>query len=180
MESNDDGIIKNVNLENYRAVALETLSIALENENSILKPTSVSTGVSIPVPEPDSLTHILNEFHKLFGDFQWAQQPATDTQIKNIFEQAREDSRVKNAIENSDEQNVRNEINRAVGEAVTLTFENNGELYMAYYGDTKNKFGQKFKTWLNNIIFQSSYSTPIISKQIWFRKAIYYVGIIIR
>lgn len=166
MESNEDGIIKNVNLENYRAVAQETLSIALENENSILKPTSVSTGVSIPVPEPDSLTHILNEFHKLFGDFQWAQQPATDTQIKNIFEQAREDSRVKNAIENSDEQNVRNEINRAVGEAVTLTFDNNGELYMAYYGDTKNKFGQKFKTWLNNIIFQSSYSAPIISKQI--------------
>ena len=162
---NEDRIIENVNLENYRAVAQETLSIALENENSILEPTAIPIDVSIPVPELDSLTHILKEFHKLFGDFQWAQQPTSKKQIKNIFEQAKEDLRVKNAIANSDEQNVRNEINRAVEEAVTLTFENNGEIYMAYYSDTKNKFGQQFKTWLNNIIFQSAYSAPIISKQ---------------
>ena len=161
-DSNKDSIIENVNLESYRAVAQDTLSIALENENAIVNPNAVSTDVSIPVPEPDSLTHILKEFHKLFGDFQWSQQSAVDTQIKNIFERSKEDSRVKNAIANSDRQNVQNEISRAVEEAINFTFATNRDIYVAYHSDTKNKLGQQFSSWLNDAIFQNTYAAPTL------------------
>ena len=161
-DANKDNITENVNLESYRAVAQDTLSIALENENAFVNPNAVSTDVSIPVPEPDSLTHILKEFHKLFGDFQWSQQSAVDTQIKNIFERSKEDSRVKNAIANSDRQNVQNEISRAVEEAINFTFTTNRDIYVAYHSDTKNKLGQQFSSWLNDAIFQNTYAAPTL------------------
>ena len=161
-DANKDDITENVNLESYRAVAQDTLSIALENENAFVNPNAVSTDVSIPVPEPDSLTHILKEFHKLFGDFQWSQQSAVDTQIKNIFERSKEDSRVKNAIANSDRQNVQNEISRAVEEAINFTFTTNRDIYVAYHSDTKNKLGQQFSSWLNDAIFQNTYAAPTL------------------
>ena len=159
-EELEDSITENVNLESYRAVAQENLSIALENENSVVNAESISEKISMPELELDTLTKILAEFHKLFGDLQWTHNAETDLQIKNIFEHARADWKVQNAITNSDEQNIRNEISRAVTEAINITLKTNGEIYMAYHGDAKNKLGQQFKSWLNDIIFQNTCVKP--------------------
>ena len=67
-ENDDETITENVNLENYRAVAQDTLSIVLANENAVVKPAPVPSDMEISEPEQDTLTHILNEFHRLFGD----------------------------------------------------------------------------------------------------------------
>ena len=40
---NEESIIENVNLENYRAVAQEKLAIVLENENAVIKPVQMWT-----------------------------------------------------------------------------------------------------------------------------------------
>lgn len=161
-----ESIIENVNLENYRAVAQETLSIALENENAFVKPATVPTDISFSAPEPDTLTHILMEFHKLFGNLQWTHQTMADTQLKNIFQHARNDLKVQNAVKNSDVQNIKLEISRAISEAINLTIETGGEIYMAYYGNTKNKIGQQFNSWLNKVIFKYAYALPSVTAQI--------------
>ena len=159
--------MENVNLENYRAVAqetlsivLENLSIVLENENAVVKPAPLPTDVIIPVPEQDTLTHILTEFHKLFGDQQWTNHESVDSQIKEILHIAQKDSKVQNAIANSDEQNVRSELERAVSDAINLTMTTGREIYMAYNSENRNKLGQQFNSWLNEIIFQATYATP--------------------
>ena len=164
---NEESIIENVNLENYRAVAqetlsivLENLSIVLENENAVVKPAPLPTDVIIPVPEQDTLTHILTEFHKLFGDQQWTNHESVDSQIKEILHIAQKDSKVQNAIANSDEQNVRSELERAVSDAINLTMTTGREIYMAYNSENRNKLGQQFNSWLNEIIFQATYATP--------------------
>ena len=156
----EESIIENVNLENYRAVAQETLSIVLENENAVVKPAPVPSDIEISEPEQDTLTHILTEFHKLFGDIQWTNNDSVDLQIKEIFNIAQNDNKVRNAVASSDEQNARSEIIRAVSDAISLTMTTGKEIYMAYNDETKNKLGQKFNSWLNDIIFQSIYSAP--------------------
>ena len=50
-----EGILESVDLESYRVVAQETMSISLADENAEIDPIPVSTDVGIPVPEMDTL-----------------------------------------------------------------------------------------------------------------------------
>lgn len=62
------GLLDDVELESYRAQAKEAIRIQLDNENGEIKPIPVGTNVSINVPELDTLTNILKEFHDIFGN----------------------------------------------------------------------------------------------------------------
>ena len=55
---NDDykKIIESVDLDSYRVVAQQTMSISLANEDAEVKPVPVQTDIGIPVPELDTLT----------------------------------------------------------------------------------------------------------------------------
>lgn len=160
MNYNEDSIIENVNLENYRAVAQETLAIVLENENAVIKPDSVSTDVDTIVEEQDTRTHILMEFHKLFGDSKWSSREEADTHLKQILMFVQKDGKVQNAIKNSDEQNAESEIDRSIGDAIDSLIETGREIYLAYNTGKKNNLGQSFKSWLNGKIFQVIYVPP--------------------
>lgn len=154
---NEDSIIENVNLENYRAVAKEKLAIVLENENAVIKSDSIAADVDNMVEESDTLTHILIEFHKLFGDSDWSSREVADNHLKQIFLFVQKDDKVQNAIKNSDEQNAESEIDRSINDAVGNIIETGREFYLAYNTGTKNKLGQSFKSWLNGKIFQVIY-----------------------
>lgn len=59
-----DEIIEDVELESYRLVAQDTISIKLEDVDSEIDPVPVKTDVGIPVPEYDTLSNILASFHE--------------------------------------------------------------------------------------------------------------------
>ena len=64
-----------------RAEAQETMRIQLENENGEIAPVPVSTSTGIDVPELDSLTNILKEFHDIFGNIEWTDEDKVKKQI---------------------------------------------------------------------------------------------------
>ena len=74
-EDYTEGLLEDVDLESYRAEAQQTMRIQLENENGEINPIPVSTNVGINVPELDTLTNILKEFHDIFGNIDWMSKP---------------------------------------------------------------------------------------------------------
>ena len=57
--------MEDVELESYRLVAQDTISIKLEDKDSEIEPIPVKTDVGIPVPELDTLSNILASFHEM-------------------------------------------------------------------------------------------------------------------
>lgn len=117
-EDYTEGLLEDVDLESYRAEAQQTMRIQLENENGEIDPIPVSTSVGVDVPELDTLTNILKEFHDIFGNIEWTDEDKIKKQINDIIESVRRDEKYNNAMQFSDKQNARDESDRAAHEAV--------------------------------------------------------------
>ncbi len=165
-DENDDykKIIESVDLDSYRVVAQQTMSISLANEDAEVKPVPVQTDIGIPVPEMDTLTHILESFHDVWGNCDWTDEDKIKKQIQEIAEEVKKDERYQNAMQFSDIQNARDESERATWEAILRNMSSGMELYTAYQGDTRSRRNQSFRDWLLDLIFNATYQKPIAPK----------------
>ncbi len=145
------GLLEDVELESYRAEAQETMRIQLENENGEIAPIPISTDVGIDVPELDTLSHILEEFHNAFGNIQWTDEDIVKKQIANVFEAVRNDERYQNAMQGTDRQNARDESDRAAQDAIMASMQSGFELFKAVQENPS------FKKWLFDHAFTSTY-----------------------
>ena len=163
---NDDykKIIESVDLDSYRVVAQQTMSISLANEDAEVKPVPVQTDIGIPVPELDTLTHILESFHDVWGNCDWTDEDKIKKQIQEIAEEVKKDERYQNAMQFSDIQNARDESERATWEAILRNMSSGMELYTAYQGDTRSRRNQSFRDWLLDLIFNATYQKPSTPK----------------
>ena len=163
---NDDykKIIESVDLDSYRVVAQQTMSISLANEDAEVKPVPVQTDIGIPVPELDTLTHILESFHDVWGNCDWTDEDKIKKQIQEIAEEVKKDERYQNAMQFSDIQNARDESERATWEAILRNMSSGMELYTAYQGDTRSRRNQSFRDWLLDLIFNATYQKPTTPK----------------
>ena len=161
-DENDDykKIIESVDLDSYRVVAQQTMSISLANEDAEVKPVPVQTDIGIPVPELDTLTHILESFHDVWGNCDWTDEDKVKKQIQEIAEEVKKDERYRNAMQFSDIQNARDESERATWEAILRNMSSGMELYTAYQGDTRSRRNQTFRDWLLDLIFDATYEKP--------------------
>ena len=153
-------IIESVDFDSYRVVAQQTMSISLANEDAEVKPVPVQTDIGIPVPELDTLTHILESFHDVWGNCDWTDEDKIKKQIQEIAEEVKKDERYRNAMQFSDIQNARDESERATWEAILRNMSSGMELYTAYQGDTRSKRNQTFRVWLLDLIFNATYEKP--------------------
>ncbi|XJZ27669.1 type I restriction endonuclease subunit R [Bacillota bacterium Lsc_1132] len=156
-EDLSEGILESVDLESYRVVAQETMSISLADENSEIDPIPVSTDVGIPVPELDTLTHILETFHDIWGDCDWTDEDRIRRQVADLPDIVSRDEAYQNAMKYSDAQNARDESDRATIEAIMNTISTGMELYEAFESDKRNKNNQSFKKWLLDMVFNATY-----------------------
>lgn len=165
-DENDDykKIIESVDLDSYRVVAQQTMSISLANEDAEVKPVPVQTDIGIPVPEMDTLTHILESFHDVWGNCDWTDEDKIKKQIQEIAEEVKKDERYQNAMQFSDIQNARDESERATWEAILRNMSSGMELYTAYQGDTRSRRNQSFRDWLLDLIFNATYQKPTTPK----------------
>ena len=145
------GLLDDVELESYRAQAKEAIRIQLDNENGEINPIPVGTSVGINVPELDTLTNILKEFHDAFGNIEWTDEDKIKKQIQELFESVDHDEQYINARRFSDIQNARTESDRAAGEALIATMKSGIELYREVQNNPS------FKKWLFDSVFNATY-----------------------
>ena len=150
-EDYTEGLLEDVDLESYRAEAQQTMRIQLENENGEIDPIPVSTSVGVDVPELDTLTNILKEFHDIFGNIEWTDEDKIKKQINDIIESVRRDEKYNNAMQFSDKQNARDESDRAAHEAVMNSMQSGLELFREVQNNPS------FRKWLFDSAFNSTY-----------------------
>ncbi len=145
------GLLDDVELESYRAQAKESIRIQLDNENGEINPIPVGTNVGINIPELDTLSNILKEFHDAFGNIEWTDADKIKKQIQALFESVDRDEQYINARRFSDVQNARTESDRAAGEALIATMKSGIELYREVQNNPS------FKKWLFDSVFNATY-----------------------
>lgn len=152
-----DEIIEDVELESYRLVAQDTISIKLEDVDSEIDPVPVKTDVGIPVPEYDTLSNILASFHEKWGNCGWTDEDRVRKQIADLPDIVEQDETYQNAMKYSDAQNARDESDRATYDAILKSLVSGTELYKAFSDDIRNKNNQSFKKWLLDYVFNVTY-----------------------
>ena len=156
-DDNTEEILEDVELESYRLVANETMSIRLEDEDSEIAPVPVGTSVGIPVPEMDKLSNILATFHDIWGNCDWTDEDRIKKQVAELPDIVAQDEAYQNAMKYSDAQNARDESDRATKEAIFKSITSGMELYTAFQDDMRNKNNQSFQKWLLDFVFMMTY-----------------------
>ena len=85
-DDNLEEILEDVELESYRLVAQETISIKLEDDDAEIDAVPVKTDVGIPVPELDTLSNILATFHDIWGNCDWTDEDRIKKQVADLPE----------------------------------------------------------------------------------------------
>lgn len=156
-DGNIDEITEDVELESYRLVAQDTISIKLEDEDSEIDAVPVKTDVGIPVPELDTLSNIIATFHDIWGNCEWTDEDRIKKQIADLPDIVAQDEFYQNAMKYSDAQNARDESDRATKEAIFKSVTSGMELYNAFQDDVRNKNNQSFQKWLLDFVFTMTY-----------------------
>ncbi len=147
------GLVESVDLENYRSVAQETMSIALANENAIIDPIPVPTDVGVPVPDLENLSKILEEFNKVCGGLgiKWTNDKAAQKQLLDLPETVKASISYQDAMENSDVQNSRIESDKATRKAIQGNSATSIEFYKAITDHPE------FFKFVTDFVFSSTY-----------------------
>lgn len=151
-EDYTDGLLEDVDLESYRVEAQETMQIQLDNENGEVAPIPVGADVGIEVPELDTLSQILKEFHDIFGNIEWTDEDKVKRQIAELPDIVSKDERYLNAMQYSDRQNARDESDRATDDAILATMSSGIELYKAV------KSNESLRKWILDRVFNETYT----------------------
>lgn len=150
-----DGLLEDVDLESYRVEAQETMRIQLDNEDSEVNPVPVATDVAIAVPELDSLTNILKEFHDIFGDIDWTDEDKVKKQIADLPGIVSQNETYQNAMRYSDKENAREESDKATLQAILSTMSSGIELYKQIQAN------DSLRKWIYNMVFNETYDPNI-------------------
>ena len=158
-EDYTEGLLDDVDLESYRVEAKETIRIRYEDENGEIGPVPVGADVGIDVPELDTLTNILKQFHDVFGDIEWTDEDKVKKQVADLPGIVSQDEAYQNAMKNSDEQNARAESDRATNKAIIDTMSSGIELYKAVHAN------ESFRRWIMEMVFNATYHPPVAARE---------------
>ncbi len=152
-------LLNDVDLESYRAVALETMRIVLENADGEVNPIPVGTSRGVPVEELDSLSEILKQFHELFGGIEWTDEDRIKKQISELPEQVAQNEQYQNAMAHSDAQNARAECDDATDGVVLDNLTSCMELYKAMQENPA------LNRWIHEFVFHRTYQPNQTNQQ---------------
>ena len=152
-------LYSDIDLESYRLQVREEKTIYLANEDSEIDPLPVQTDVGIPVPEMDTLSSILEDFHKMWGSDIFTDDDRVVKDIKGIRDEVVNNREYINAAIDSDEQNAKDEVSKTLSSIISSKATSNLEMYEAFFGGKKNNANISFKDWLVDYIFNATYDT---------------------
>ena len=149
------GILEAIDMDSYRAEKKAVQQIQLPDEDAEIEPAPADGGGQKPETEFDRLSNIINEFNARFGNVEWKDEDKIHRVIaEELPAKVAADKAYQNAAANSDEQNARIELNRALERAVTDMLADHADLFKLFSDNPS------FRTWLSETIFASTYLTP--------------------
>ena len=140
------GILESVDLESYRIEKKNTIDIILKDENGKVEGLGIGIGKKNGI-ELDTLENIISTFNDIFGNIKWQDKDNVVRQIKEIPKMVMKNEKFKNALENSDYENIKLEYNLVLKKVFQNIMLDNTELFGQW---TNNP---DFSKWLNNTIF---------------------------
>ena len=140
------GILESVDLESYRLEKKKTIDIILEDEDGKVEGLNIGAGKKKSV-ELDSLENIVSTFNDIFGNIEWQDKDNVARQIKELPAMVMKNEKFKNALKNSDLENIKREYQSALKEVFRIIMIDNMELFGQWTNNSN------FSKWLNNLIF---------------------------
>ena len=140
------GLLDTIDLESYRLEKKKTIDIILEDENGKLNGDNIGVGRKNKL-ELDYLENIIVTFNDIFGNISWNDKDNVIRQIKSLPEIVMRDDKFRNALENSDMENIKIEYNNALKNVFKSIMNDNIELFKQWISNAN------FKKWLNEEVF---------------------------
>lgn len=140
------GLLDTVDLESYRLEKKNTVDIILEDEDGNLSGDNIGAGRKNQL-ELDNLENIIETFNDIFGNIAWNDKDNVIRQIKSLPEIVMRDDKFRNALENSDMENIKIEYNNALKNVFKSIMSDNIELFKQWISNAN------FKKWLNEEVF---------------------------
>lgn len=146
------GIIESIDMESYRAEVQAAVSIVLADQDAEIDPFQASSGGFTQEPIIDTLSNIIRAFNEQFGNIVWHDaDKMTKTITEDIPAKVSADVVYQNAMKNSDEQNARIEMEKALVRAVLSVLKDDTELYKQFSDN------HSFRKWLSDTVFGLTY-----------------------
>ena len=140
------GILESVDLESYRLEKKETISILLKDEDGGVEGLGIGAGKKAEV-QIDSLENIVADFNDIFGNINWQDKDNVARQIKELPDMLMKNEKFRNALNNSDIENIKREYHSALREVFKIIMLDNMELFGQWTNNSN------FSKWLNDTIF---------------------------
>ena len=147
------GILEAIDMDSYRAEKKAVQHVQLPDEDAEIDATPTDGGGQKPEPEIDRLSSIIEDFNARFGNVVWKDKDKIDKVIaEELPAKVAADKAYQNAAANSDEQNARIELDRALERAVTDMLADHADLFKLFSDNPS------FRQWLSETIFASTYN----------------------
>ena len=151
------GILEAIDMDSYRVEKQAVQEIRLADEDSEIDPVPDGGGGSKADPEMERLSNIIREFNDRFGT-DWNDEDRIKRVITvELPEKVLEDRPYQNAMANSDEQNARIELDRALERAMNDLFSDHADLFKMFSDD------ESFRRRLSEMVFAVTYVATTVS-----------------
>ena len=146
------GILEAIDMDSYRVEKQLTMSIQLPDDDGGIEPVPVAGGGGKSDPELDQLSNIVKAFNERFGNIPWEDADRVHRLItEDIPVRVGADEKYRNARENSDRQNARIELDKAVSRVMNSMINDDTQLFRKFADD------EGFKRWLTDAVFDLTY-----------------------
>jgi type I restriction enzyme R subunit len=146
------GILDAIDMDSYRAEKQATVRIQLPDQDAEIEPVPIGVGGHKPEPEMDHLSAIISAFNDQFGNIQWVDADRVRELITtDIPQKVASDTAYQNAMKNSDKQNARIELDRALKHVMTSIINDDTELFKQYSDN------ESFRKWFTDKMFEMTY-----------------------
>lgn len=146
------GILESIDMESYRAEKQREMEIRLADEQAEIEPMPVAGGGRKPEPELERLSEIVRAFNERWGNLAWTDGDRVRRVVtEEIPAMVAADVTYRNAMANSDKQNARIEMDRALGRVIGDMMADHLDLYGRFQDN------EEFRRFVADMVFQATY-----------------------
>ena len=146
------GILEAIDMDSYRVEKQAAQHLILADEDKEIDPVPLEGGGHKPEPELERLSAIIQSFNDIFGNIDWADGDRIRKLItEEIPQRVAADEAYQNAQRNSDKQNARIELDKALRSVIVGLMKDDTQLFKQFSDNPD------FRRWLSDSVFNSTY-----------------------